>query len=219
MRTVGLVAAMAVGTVMGSVVVGSLGIAVVAVGGAVTYVAMASSPELAQERGEVAVAARKAKPRHTHGEIQVSSMAAVTLYLDGAMVPYDANVGYLSRVSPGSHQLVVRNAFGKEITSRRVQVKAGERMLLNYGNKTLSPKGSVAMALPRPAPAPVAAPAPQVVYVAAAPPVGMPAPTVYAAPAPSNPWGLWGSVENTERTRSTESSERSGSVTTQGPGG
>ena len=67
--------------------------------------------------------------------------------------------------------------------------------------------------------APVAAPAPQVVYVAAAPPVGMPAPTVYAAPAPSNPWGLWGSVENTERTRSTESSERSGSVTTQGPGG
>ena len=103
--------------------------------------------------------ARKA----SKGEVQVTTGAAVVVYVDGAPVTFDMAEGYVQRLTPGQHQMEVVNALGKTVATETITISAGQRT--RYQCRTggrLDGLGTTSMperAVAAPVAAPLAAPA------------------------------------------------------------
>lgn len=108
----------------------------------------------------------KAKAKKaSKGELQVTTGAAVQVYVDGAPVTFDMAEGYVQRLTPGQHQMEVINALGKTVATEVVTISAGKRTRYQYrtGGR-LDALGVTSMP-----DRPVAAPVPAVTWTAAAP--------------------------------------------------
>ncbi len=104
--------------------------------------------------------AAKPAPSRQPAEIQVTTMAAVQVIVDGVPAPFDSQQGFVASVAPGAHRVEVINLVGRQVGAADVSVNAGERARFQYRKKTLSALSTVVASTPAPAPAPVAAAAP-----------------------------------------------------------
>ncbi|MEQ1572363.1 MAG: hypothetical protein ABMA64_42465, partial [Myxococcota bacterium] len=91
------------------------------------------------------------------GELQLITMAAVQVMVDGAPIGFDSRQGYLEQLAPGTHRLQILNLLGATITEREVEILSNQRTQLRYADKVLSDQGRMPMRGRPVAPAPEAA--------------------------------------------------------------
>jgi hypothetical protein len=90
--------------------------------------------------------AAAAAPAEEPGEVQVLTMAAVQVSLDGAPMVFDPAQGYLASAAPGRHRLQVTDMLGRITADTEVEVRSGRRAQLRYAKGALTDQG----AMPRP---------------------------------------------------------------------
>ncbi len=220
-----------VGAVVGSIVVGSLGLAaicVVALGGTLAYVGMQSQPEVVAAVDTTPARSRSRARTPASGQLRVQTMAAIQMQIDGVPMEYDRSSGsFVATIPSGRHHIQVYNAWMKEVARHDVDIRGGRRLILKYHNPdraflkvsetrydapTPQPQRVVQVAQPAPQPA-----APQIQQVTQVQQV--------VAPAPEPKRGLGGflaglsvSGENSSTQRNSSSSTQYGEVRTNAPG-
>lgn len=172
------------GFIMGGMVgaLGLLGLEALVVG-VVAGTLWLSAPEaeaMPVASAPVASAKGQSRPAAAPGEVQVMTMAAVQVALDGAPVTFDPMQGYVTTASPGRHRLQLLNAFGQITADTEIEVASGQRSQWRFAKGALTNLGT----MPRPGQEVVAAPgqAAPVQTVSAQPPVQI-VPAVTGVPA------------------------------------
>jgi hypothetical protein len=129
-----------------------------------TVAAPAATTKPASTTKGAAKPTKKASSGGGNGEIQVTTAAAVQLYVDGIPATFDPAQGYVMSVAPGTHHIEIVNLAGRTQVDEDVQIDASTRSMWRYKNGgVFESKGHAPVHHSEPAPAPE--PVPEAVYV------------------------------------------------------
>jgi hypothetical protein len=107
--------------------------------------AIADAPAAVATAGVAGEAPAPVQKSKGVGELQLITLAAVQVMVDGGPIDFDPQQGYLTTLNAGQHRVQILNLVGAPIVDQVVEIAADQRTQLRYANKVLTDQGRMPM--------------------------------------------------------------------------
>jgi hypothetical protein len=129
-----------VGAMGGAAAVVALELGAAAIVGLTLFFATPSAPVDVADGPVRSAAVKKAPKSKGYGQIQVTTMAAVTMQVDGQHVVFGPS-GFLADVEPGQHRVELFDVLGRKKVDEVVTVDKGRRYAFRWRSKSFENMG------------------------------------------------------------------------------